>query len=124
MEDNGRIIDDIECYAVAAEGEFLKRFKLILRSGERYSLPYSILPIVILTEEQDLQIKSHGIYITLKGRNLAAIEEYLFSESLLWVKEANTKLDSGEAYVFVSEILLAGKAISKFDIKTINQEES
>nr|WKN34374.1 hypothetical protein K4G66_18520 [Tunicatimonas sp. TK19036] len=100
-------------YAVAIQNMVLKRFKLILRSGESYSLPYSLLPIYIFTDRGDLLIKSYGILITIQGRNLKPIEEALSNETLLWVKESPSGQDSGDGFVFIADIHIEGKSISK-----------
>lgn len=100
-----------QSYAIAAEGEVLTRYRLILRSGKVYNLPYSLLPVLILEDNQQLIIKSYGIHITLKGRNLKVIEEYLTSETLLWVRESLSGTDDEEAHVFIKTIQVEGEDI-------------
>ncbi|MFY0689079.1 MAG: hypothetical protein JXQ90_18050 [Cyclobacteriaceae bacterium] len=98
-------------YAIASENELVKRFKLFLRSGRTYSVPYSLLPVFILLEGKKLVIKTYGIHIAIEGRNLAVLEEYLSDELLLWVKESPGGKDDGKSHVFVSDIYIQGKAI-------------
>ena len=98
-------------YAIASDDEIIKRFKLFLRSGEVYSVPYSLLPVFMLLGGKELIIKTYGVHISIKGRNLAPIEEYLSDEMLLWIKESASGKDDGKSNVFVSDILIRGKAM-------------
>lgn len=100
-------------FAVSGDDIPLKRFKLILRSGASFSVPYALLPIIILTSQKDLLIKSYGLRIHITGRNLEALEEELTDESVLWIKESLSGKDTGEAYVFISSIAIEGKAVEE-----------
>ena len=102
---------DVESYAIAAEHEVIKRFKLKLRNGNIYSVPYSLLPVIILINGSELVIKTYGVHITIKGRNLDALEEYLSAENLQFVRENPSRKDDGKEDVFISDILVAGKAM-------------
>ncbi|MEP1782124.1 hypothetical protein [Reichenbachiella sp.] len=98
-------------YAIASDDEIIKRFKLVLRSGEVYSVPYSLLPVFMLLGGKELIIKAYGVHVTIKGRNLNPIEEYLSNEMLLWIKESPSGKDDGKINVYVSDILIQGKAM-------------
>lgn len=98
-------------YAIASDDEVVKRFKLILRTGRIYSVSYSLLPVFILLEGKELIIKTYGVHVIIKGRNLDPIEEYLSNEMLIWIKESMSGKDGGKTNAFVSEILIRGKAM-------------
>ncbi|MDN5215048.1 hypothetical protein QQ020_23405 [Fulvivirgaceae bacterium BMA12] len=100
-------------YAIGSEDEVIKRFKLILRSGNKYSVPYSLLPILELSGSSELSIMAYGLLITIEGRNLEPVEEYLSNEILVWLKESSSGKDDGKSQVFISNIMIEGKAVSK-----------
>ena len=98
--------------AVASEGQYVRRFRLILRSGKVYNLSYSLIPNIILTEDHRLIIRTlEDLYIEITGRNLGALEEYFAQEVVKWVRESPSNIDDGEAYIFISTIQVNGPAI-------------
>lgn len=101
----------IQCYAVAGKGEMPKRFKLILRSGTAYSVPYGLLPICAISHNTRLIIKTYELNITINGRGLGPIHEALNTESLSWVRESPSNIDDFESPVFISTIKTEGEAI-------------
>lgn len=106
-------VDEEQFYAVASKDQSLKKFQLILRSGEKYRIPYAILPITLLSDRCDeLSMMAYGLLITIKGRNLEPIEHYLAEETLLWAREAPSSKDDGLENLFISNIGIKGKAIS------------
>ena len=96
-------------YGVEKGNRFVRRFRLFLRNGQVISVPYALLPIVILEADKSLRLKSHGLEVTVKGRSLHKVEEWLNEEKLLWLKEANTDMDDTEEYeVFIKSIEVEG----------------
>ena len=101
-------------YAVASEDEIIKKFQLILRSGKKYRVPYALLPIAEISDCSDeISMIAYQLLITIKGRNLEPVEEYLADETLIWVKESPSRKDDGQSAVFISNITIEGKAINK-----------
>ena len=107
-----------EHYAVSNEDITIKRFRVILKDGSFYSIPYSILPILIYMGNK-LIIKSYGIHITLTGKGLSIIENHINTETLLYFRESSTGIDTDNSDVFISAIKIQGKNISK----DISEEE-
>ena len=99
-----------QAYAVAQKG-VIKRFHIYLRSGERYSIPYSLLPIFILISNQELIIKAHELSITITGKGLDQIEDALSTETLLYIKQNPTDKDDGTASVFIQDIQCEGEIL-------------
>lgn len=97
-------------YGVERGNRFVRRFKLIMRTGQMVSVPYALLPIVILEADKSLRIKAHDLEITVKGRNLQKVEEWLNEEKILWLREAGTDFDDKEEYdVFIQSIGVEGE---------------
>ena len=103
-----------QLYALSSDDSVLRKFKIILRCGRTFRIPYAVLPIVELSDSKDrISIMAYGLLITIEGKGLEVIEEYLAEEILLWLKESPSKKDDGTSRVFISKIILQGKAISK-----------
>ena len=103
-----------QCYALMSEDETVKKFQVILRSGKKYRVPYALLPITELSDKNDeLCIMAYQLLIVVQGRNIEPIEEYLAEETLLWMSESPSGKDDGSLPVFISNIIIEGKAISK-----------
>ncbi|WP_139177380.1 hypothetical protein [Roseivirga pacifica] len=100
---------DYQPYAVAHSNELVKRFYIHMRSGERYSIPYSLLPIFILKDNQELIIKAYEVQITISGRGLSAIEDALSKEVLTYIKTHPCGKDDGDSSVFIENITLEGE---------------
>ena len=111
MNNNGHSVSlqDYQPYAVAHSDEAVKRFHIHMRSGERYSIPYSLLPIFILKDNQELIIKAYEVQITIFGRGLSAIEDALSKEVLTYIKTHPCGKDDGESSVFIEKITLEGE---------------
>ncbi|MDO5970299.1 hypothetical protein Q4Q35_10825 [Flavivirga aquimarina] len=102
----------MQYYAVGSE-DVTKRFDLILRSGNEYSIPYSLLPIYKLSGGKKLDIIAYDLVITISGRNLAPVKKYLAKESLIWMKESPSGKDDGQSETFISNIEIKGEAVNK-----------
>lgn len=99
-------------YAVGAPNGVIKRFKIFLRDGSRYSIPYSLLPVLILQGGKEITILAYELQITINGRNLHSIEDHLSNETLLWLKESASGKDEGAGDVFISDIKIEGKTVN------------
>lgn len=93
----------VPLFAVASYDERISRFKLITRELIVYSVPYSLLPLFVLSENKVLKIITHDIEATLYGRNLDVIEEALSEGHLKWVKESLGR-DDAISPVFIKRI--------------------
>ncbi|MDF1864398.1 MAG: hypothetical protein P1U70_06170 [Saprospiraceae bacterium] len=98
-------------FGIERGNKFVKRFKLIFRTGQIVSIPYAYLPIIINTPGRDLQIKMNDLEVVITGRGLNFLEEWLNEEKVLWIKESNTSIDEGKGEVYISNIKADGKNI-------------
>jgi hypothetical protein len=111
--DNKHIAHKEQLVAIGDDKQIVRRFQIILRSGKAISVPYSILPVFILTEDAHLIIRAYGFIATLKGRNLKALDAYLNDERVLFIKESASGTDTGDEHIFIANIEIAGKAVSE-----------
>ena len=93
-----------QLFAVTSHDERVSRFKLITRGLDVYSVPYSWLPLFVLSENKVLKIITHDIEATLYGRNLDVIEEALSMGHLIWIKESPSGKDDAVSQVFIEHI--------------------
>ena len=108
--------DDV--YAVSNGQVILKRFRIIRNDNSYISIPYSTLPILIY-KGSELIIKSYGIHIVIFGKGLSIIEQYLNTETLLYIRESPTGIDTNNEDVFIASITIEGKNVSS----TISEDE-
>ena len=99
-------------YALFPREEQGKRFKLILRSGHSHSIPYAVLPIISLLENEELRISAYELLVVIKGRNLAPLEKHLSDERIRWMRESAAGHDDGSSEIFISTIQLSGDSIN------------
>ena len=99
-------------FATQPGREIVKRFKLRLRTGRSYSIPYALLPIIELDSNKLLRILSHDLNVTLQGRNLGLVEKHLAEERIIWIRESHSGTDDGESDVFVSQINVSSELFS------------
>jgi hypothetical protein len=102
-----------QLYALGEENEIVRRFQLISRTGEIISVPYSLLPAFILTENCDIIIRAYGLLVVIQGRNLRALENYFNDEKVLWIRESASGTDTGDAHIFITSIQITGRSVSK-----------
>ncbi|AXG69616.1 hypothetical protein KORDIASMS9_01841 [Kordia sp. SMS9] len=100
-----------QTYAISNGDVHVSRFRIILKDASFYSLPYSLLPILIFTGEK-LIIKSYGVHISIFGKGLSVIENHISNQTLLYVRESISGVDLEEKDVFVSQIIVEGKSIA------------
>lgn len=105
-------IESDEYYAISsAENAIINRFRVILEDGSFYSVPYSILPILIFMGNC-LIIRSYGLKISIFGKGLSIIENHIHTQTLLYVRASTNGIDTGDRDVFISRIEVKGKNIS------------
>jgi len=111
MSENGN--NHTASSAIGGEYEVVKRFAIILRTGETINVPYALLPVIMLTEQSELVIRAYGLLIKINGRNMRALAEYATQEILVFAKESPSGKDTGEDFIFISDIKITGRTVSK-----------
>lgn len=102
---------DEQFYAIATERE--KHFDVILRSGTEYTIPYALLPLYVLSGEGAITILAYDLQITIKGRNLKRIRNFLKKETLQWIKESPSGTDIKDDDIFISDIKIEGDSLNQ-----------
>ncbi len=83
---------------------FVPKLCLMLRTGRRVYIPYAHQPLIDYSPERDLQIVTHRIKVTIKGRGLEPIVEALFDDRVRWIRESNVRFDTREEDTFIASI--------------------
>lgn len=114
MNKNGHIsspFKEYQAYAVATGDDVVRRFRVLMRDGTIFNIPYSLLPIIILTSEGELIIKALELEIRITGRNMAKLEDSLAKENLLYIRQSPSGHDDEKSSVFVSDISVQGEQL-------------
>jgi len=88
---------------------FVRRFKLLLRDGREFSVPYAYLPIILYDPDRNLIIRTGDVEITIVGRSLKILADWLNEEKVLWIKESESGIDDEDDEVFILSISVDGE---------------
>ena len=95
-------------FGIAEDTAFVLRIKLLFRDGRRVSIPYAYLPIIELRPDGELSIRTEDLSITVYGRGLVELEQWLSVERVLWIKESESGRDDEQTMMFISSIEIDG----------------
>ncbi|OEK03082.1 hypothetical protein BFP97_16825 [Roseivirga sp. 4D4] len=96
-------------YGIDLKSPYLATLKFIHRNGELFFLPYALQPIVSYSPGEQLgeiQITTMNYEISIRGRNLIRLAEWIGTFKVRWVKESNTGTDDNSEDLFVKEIII------------------
>lgn len=96
-------------FGIDRSGNVVRRFKLLLRTGQFVSIPYAHLPVVILDHEGQIRILTKDWTILVEGRGLKPLEEYFSNEQVRWIKESPSGIDEEEQEEFINRISIQGE---------------
>ena len=102
-------VSSFNCFAVVKSNTYLRRFRLIMRDGRIVSVPYAHLPIIEYVHDQGIIISINELDITITGRGLDELENWLSDEKVLWMKESPSGEDTLEGEVFIWSIEIEEK---------------
>lgn len=105
-------------YAVSPNNKVLKYFRVILMDCSYFSISYALLPSFIY-KSGCLMIKSYGVHIEVNGTHLPILEHYLSNQSLLYLKESATGINTNNDDVFITSIKVQGSALAM----SVSEEE-
>ena len=99
--------DNFTCkyFAKSNTGSFPACIDLRLPDGKRKALPYSFFTEINFDNETGIEIITSSKKITITGRNLATLFDYLVSYRVKFVR-ANIGNDQKEEGLFVKDILI------------------
>ncbi|MFM9949442.1 MAG: hypothetical protein ACKV1O_16010 [Saprospiraceae bacterium] len=83
----------LSCVGLAGSGRNAHKLKLIFKNGNRHSFPYAYMSEVEFDVEGKLTILTSDREITIEGRGLDVLEEWLFENKVVWIKEDNRSFD-------------------------------
>lgn len=104
--------DDIRYYGI--EPQITSRglmFELRTRDGKRKAYSYSYMTEADYEPEKGIIINVSDVVITITGRNLDEIFNYLVANRLTYVQEDYSGIDDEEASVFVESIEIKAQQI-------------
>lgn len=98
-------------FGVAMDDRYVQRFALMFSDGRRISIPYAVLPLIMLDAQARLHIVSRDFHVTITGKNLALLSDYLDRGLVTWIKEKTSPFNKKEEDEF--EVI-----IDKLDISS------
>lgn len=93
-----------EYFGVFEPNTYANSLKLIKRDGQIVFMPYSQQPIIIYEPSSGISIKSISLEITVTGRGLAPLAEWLGANRVKWIKECLSGIDNQKEDLFVMDI--------------------
>jgi len=96
-------------FGFAKVGKYVRRYKLIFRSGDTLSIPYATLPLIKCEDNRRIIILATDLTVTITGRGLGKLESYLSDERIQWIKESGSGLDDQDEDVFIAAIRIEGE---------------
>lgn len=97
--------DDIRYYGI--EPQITARalmFELRTKDGKRTAYSYSYMTEANYEPEKGITINVSDVVITITGRNLGEIFNYLVSNRLTYIQEDYSGIDDGESQLFIESI--------------------
>ncbi len=77
---------------------------LLFRDGRRVYVPYAHLALIDFQPGEGLKITAHNLAVTICGRGLDKVMDYLYADRVRWIRESNSVMDDGSEDVFISSI--------------------
>lgn len=122
MSERGSTVDRyLKPGAVAAKGEakelgFLadaggsvRLIDFVLKSGDRFALPYAYLIEVKLTGGDTVELTFTEKIVTIRGRSLAALYQHLLANTARRIEESDTGFDDERMQSWVESIVVTAR---------------
>ncbi len=93
-----------EFFGVDLNSHFVPSIKFQKRDGKLLFLPYSSQPIIEFNPDTGILVRSFQKIISIKGRGLVKLAEWLGSQKVVWVAESTTGTDDESEDIFISAI--------------------
>ncbi len=94
------------CFELLPKDEMAPKLKFIFRNGNRCTIPYAYLLRVEFDVAGVLSLFTSEKEIVIKGRGLGFLEDWLYDNQVIWVRESNITVDLGRDKVFIKSIEL------------------
>lgn len=92
------------CYALVPKGEMALKLSVIFRNGSRCTIPYAYLIRTTYDVKGELSLFTSDQEITISGRGLDKIDDWLAVNQLQWVKQHVVNIDPQSDNVFIANI--------------------
>lgn len=96
-------------FAVERGTRHVSRFKMYLKDGRIFSVPYAFLPLIDFIPDEALTLKTSELDIVITGRSLEILCDQFNEEKVLWIKESPSGTDTEDDPVFIASIKVLEK---------------
>jgi hypothetical protein len=92
------------CFELLPKDERAPKLKFIFRNGNRCTIPYAYFLRTEFDMAGTLSLFTSEKEIVIEGRGLDFLEERLYDNQMVWIRESKGTFDSGQDRVFVKGI--------------------
>jgi hypothetical protein len=93
-----------DCFELVPKDEMAPKLKFIFRNGNRCTIPYTYLIRTEFDMAGTLSLFTSEKEIVIEGRGLDYLEDRLYDNQVVWIRESKQAFDSGQDWVFVKGI--------------------
>lgn len=93
-----------DCFELVPKDEMAPKLKFIFRNGNRCTIPYTYLIRTEFDMAGTLSLFTSEKEIVIEGRGLDYLEDRLYDNQVVWIRESKQAFDSGQDRVFVRRI--------------------
>lgn len=91
-------------FAIDTHSPFLTSLKIIQRDSSFLYLPYSTQPLVEFHPDNGITIRTLQKEINISGRGLTILADQIGMQRVMWIRESDSGIDSGEESLFIGKI--------------------
>ena len=92
------------CIGLAPENHRAPKLKLIFKNGNRCTIPYAYFLRTEYNSEGSLSLFTMELEVLIEGRGLDLLEDWLYDNQVIWVKESHVAFDRSTEPVYVEGI--------------------
>lgn len=92
------------CFELVAKDQIAPKLKFIFKNGNRCTIPYAYLLRTEFDMAGILSLFTSDKEIVIEGRGLDFLEDRLYENQVVWIRESKASFDSGQDRVFVKGI--------------------
>ncbi|MEM6628840.1 MAG: hypothetical protein AAF694_04175 [Bacteroidota bacterium] len=101
---NSRSATTSPCVGLAPENHRAPKLRLIFKNGNRCTIPYAYFLRTEYNSEGSLSLFTVEKEVVIQGRGLDLLEDWLYDNHVVWIKESHVVFDGSAEPIYVSGI--------------------
>jgi hypothetical protein len=103
-ENEQETVQSDACFELMPKDEMAPKLKFIFRNGNRCTIPYAYFLRMEFDIEGILYLFTTEKEVVIEGRGLDYLEDRLYDNQVVWIRESKGALDAGQSRVFVKRV--------------------